>query len=236
VEAESVRVPSLTSGRARWVVLAVVLLAVVVLALLVPLPTALELRDRVRDLGAWAPVTFLLAHALVTTTPIPRTAFSLAAGLLFGPWLALALCLVASTASAAAGFGISRRLGGRALRRLGPGRVRQLEARLSSRGLLSVLSARLVPMIPFAPLNYTFGVTSVPWRHYLVGTAIGLVPGTTAVVLLGDAATGSLSPASLAVFGVSGAIGIVGVLLCARGPRPEPGSLPESLPPSEERD
>jgi len=41
-----VRLPSLTSGRARWVVLAVVLLAAVVLALVVPLPTALELRDR----------------------------------------------------------------------------------------------------------------------------------------------------------------------------------------------
>ena len=41
------RLPSLTSGRARWVVLAVVLLAAVVLALVVPLPTALELRDRV---------------------------------------------------------------------------------------------------------------------------------------------------------------------------------------------
>ena len=86
------RLPSLTSGRARWVVLAVVLLAAVVLALVVPLPTALELRDRVRDLGAWAPVTFLLAHAVVTTTPIPRTAFSLAAGLLFGPWPARTRC------------------------------------------------------------------------------------------------------------------------------------------------
>ena len=210
------RLSSLTSGRARWVVLAVVLLAAVVLALVVPLPTALELRDRVRDLGAWAPVTFLLAHALVTTTPIPRTAFSLAAGLLFGPWPALALCLVASTASAAAGFGIARRLGGRAIRRLGPGRVRLLEARLSSRGLLSVLSARLVPMIPFAPLNYTFGVTSVRWRHYLGGTVLGLVPGTTAVVLLGDAVTGTLSPTLVVIFVVSGAIGLAGVALCAR--------------------
>lgn len=209
----------LRSARARWLLLAGVLLVAVVVALVVPLPAPLTVRDRVEALGAWAPVTFLLVHALVTTTPLPRTVFSLSAGVLFGPWLGLALCLVASTASAAAAFAISRRLGGRAIDRLGPRRVRAVESRLSSRGLLSVTSARLVPAIPFAPLNYTFGVTSVRWWHYLVGTAIGLVPGTSAVVLLGDAATGSLSPASLGVFAVSGAIGLVGVLLCARAPR-----------------
>lgn len=208
----------LPTGPTRWVLLAAVLLALVAVALTVPVPTPLELRDRVAALGTWAPLTFLLVHTLATTAPIPRTAFSLSAGLLFGPWLGMALCLVASVASAAAGFAISRRLGGRAVRRLGPGRVRMLEERLSSRGLLAVISARFVPFIPFAPLNYTFGVTSVRWRHYLVGTAIGLVPGTSAVVLFGDAVTGSLSPSLLAVFAVSGTLGVIGVALCARTP------------------
>jgi uncharacterized membrane protein YdjX (TVP38/TMEM64 family) len=206
------------SGPARWFLLAAVLLALVAVALTVPLPTPLELRDRVAALGTWAPMTFLLVHTLATTTPVPRTAFSLSAGLLFGPWLGVALCLVASVVSAAAGFVVSRRLGGRAARRLGPGRVRMLEERLSSRGLLAVISARFVPFIPFAPLNYTFGVTNVRWRHYLVGTAIGLVPGTSAVVLFGDAVTGSLSPSLLAVFAVSGTLGAIGVALCARTP------------------
>lgn len=94
-----------------------------------------------------------------------------------------------------------------------------LESRLSARGLLTVTSTRLVPAIPFAPLNYTFGVTSVGWRPYLLGTAVGLVPGTAAVVLLGDAVTGTTSPAMLAVFAVSGSIGLVGVLLSARRSR-----------------
>jgi uncharacterized membrane protein YdjX (TVP38/TMEM64 family) len=208
--------PLRPTGRLRWVVLAVVLVALVVLALTVSLPTPLALRDRVAALGPWAAVTFLVVHALVTVTPIPRTAFSLSAGVLFGPWVGLALCVVASTISAAGAFALVRRLGGRAVQRLGPGRVRMLEARMSSRGFLTVLSTRLVPVLPFAPLNYTLGVTTVRWRPYLVGTAIGLVPGTAAAVLLGDAATGSLSPASLAVLLVSGAIGVVGVVLCAR--------------------
>lgn len=206
----------LPSGPTRWLLLAGVLFALAVVALTVPVPTPVEVRDQVATLGTWAPLTFLLVHTLVTTTPVPRTAFSLSAGLLFGPWLGVALCLVASVVSAAAGFAISRRLGGRAARRLGPGRVRLLEERLSARGLLAVVSARFVPLIPFAPLNYTFGVTSVRWWHYLLGTAIGLVPGTSAVVLFGDAVTGSLSPTLLAVFAVSGSLGLIGVALCAR--------------------
>ncbi|WP_133251831.1 TVP38/TMEM64 family protein [Actinomycetospora cinnamomea] len=205
-------------------VLGALLLVAVVVALTVPMPAPLALRDRVEALGAWAPVAFLLVHALVTTTPLPRTMFSLSAGVLFGPWLGLGLCLVASTVSAAVAFAVVRRLGGRAVERLGPGRVRAVEERMSSRGLLSVTSVRLVPAIPFAPLNYTLGVTSVRWWHYLVGTAIGLVPGTSAAVLLGDAVTGSLSPGALGVFAVSGTIGLVGVLLCARTPAAGRGS------------
>ena len=161
-------------------------------------------------------------HALVTTTPLPRTAFTLGAGLMFGPWLGAARCAWwPARCPRPLGFAVARRLGGRAIRRLGAGRVRMLEAPpVVARPADRCTSTRLVPAIPFAPLNYTFGVTSVRWRPYLVGTAVGLVPGTAAVVLLGDAATGTLSPAMIAVFVVSGAIGSSASCSCARGPRP----------------
>lgn len=215
----------------RWALVGVVLLAAVVVAVTVPLPSALEMRDRAQALGPWAPLAFLLVHTVVTTTPLPRTAFTLSAGLLFGPWLGLALCLLASTVSAALGFVLARRLGGRAVARLGPGRVRALERRLSRRGLVTVLSARLLPAIPFAPLNYTFGVTTVGWRPYLVGTTVGLVPGTAAVVLLGDAATGSTSPTMLVVFVASGAVGLAGMLGSARR---RPGDPDDDVEPAED--
>ena len=207
------------STRARWWLVGVVAVVVVLVGLLVPLPSPLALRDWARAVGPLAPLAFLVAHAVVTTTPLPRTAFTLAAGLMFGPWWGLGLCLVASTLSALAAFGVSRRLGGRAVEKLGRGRIRRLEERLAQRSLLTVVSARLVPAIPFAPLNYGFGVTSVGWVPFGVGTAIGLVPGTAAVVLLGDAATGGTSPAMFAIFLGSGAIGVVGMLISARDRR-----------------
>ena len=45
-------------------------------------------------------MAFLVAHIVVTVLPVPRTAFTLAAGLLFGPVLGVLIAVVASTASA----------------------------------------------------------------------------------------------------------------------------------------
>jgi hypothetical protein len=53
------------------------------------------------------------------------------------------------------------------------------------------------------------------------------VPGTTAVVLLGDAVTGTLSPTLVVIFVVSGAIGLAGVALCARSTAEGPAASDE---------
>jgi uncharacterized membrane protein YdjX (TVP38/TMEM64 family) len=205
-------------NRTRGLLLLAALVVALVLALTVPLPSPLELRDWAIRIGPTAPLIFFLAHAVITTTPIPRTVFTLAAGLMFGPAWGLGLAVGASMVSALLGFAIARRLGGRAIARLGPERVRALEARLCERELLTVTSTRLVG-IPFAPLNYTLGVTSVGWRAYLVGTIVGLVPGTAAVVLLGDAVTGGSSPGMIAILAVTATLGAAGILVSARGRR-----------------
>jgi uncharacterized membrane protein YdjX (TVP38/TMEM64 family) len=205
-------------NRTRGLVLLGLLVIAVVVALTVPLPSPTDIRDWVVRLGPTAPLVFFLAHAVITTTPVPRTVFTLAAGLLFGPVWGLGLAVGASMISAVLAFALARRLGGRAIARLGPARVRALEERLCERELLTVTSTRLVG-IPFAPLNYTLGVTSVRWRAYLVGTLAGLVPGTAAMVLLGDAVTGGRSPATLLVLVVTGALGAAGIVVSARGRR-----------------
>ncbi|MDL5158099.1 TVP38/TMEM64 family protein [Actinomycetospora termitidis] len=205
-------------NRTRGLVALAVLAAVLVVAIVVPLPSPSELRAWVMEIGPAAPLVFFLVHAIITTTPIPRTAFTLAAGLMFGPAWGIAIAVAASMVSALIGFWIARRLGGRAIHRLGPKRVQALEERLCERELLTVTSSRLVG-IPFAPLNYTLGVTSVRWPAYVIGTLVGLVPGTAAVVFLGDAVTGGISPQSFIAFAISGTLGLIGIVISSRGRR-----------------
>ncbi|MEU4746107.1 TVP38/TMEM64 family protein, partial [Actinosynnema sp. NPDC023658] len=60
------------------------------------------------------------------------------------------------------------------------------------------------------------GVSSIRLVPFLVATAVGVVPGTVAVVVLGDALTGRTDPALVVVSVLCAAIGVVGLLVDAR--------------------
>jgi uncharacterized membrane protein YdjX (TVP38/TMEM64 family) len=191
-----------------------------VTAAVLRVPDPSLMRIWAQSTGVAAPLVFLLVHALVTVAPVPRTAFTLAAGLLFGPMLGLALSLLATTLSAVLAFWLVRRLAHELVRPHLDRRVfRAADARLRRRGWLAVASLRLIPAVPFSVLNYSSALSSIPFRHYLAGT-VGIVPGSVAVVVLGDALTGTTSPALLAVSLTGAAIGVIGLIVQSRSPAP----------------
>ena len=189
-----------------------VIAIVVAVALLVPIPSAAQLRDWAQTLGPWFPLAFLVAHTLATVFPFPRTAFTLAAGMLFGPWLGVSLAVLASGLSAVGVLVLMRVFGWQLNRVVRHPRLDALDARLRRRGWPAVLSLRLIPAIPFSVINYAAGASTVRLLPYTVATLIGLLPGTAAVVVLGDALTGDVNPA---LFAVSAGIAVVGVSLLA---------------------
>lgn len=189
-----------------------VMVILVVVVLLVPLPSAVELRNWSTSMGPWFPLAFLATHIVVTVLPFPRTAFTLAAGLLFGPLLGIALAVSASTISAMIALLLVRAAGWQLGRLVRHQAVERLDTRLRRRGWLAVMSLRLIPVVPFAPLNYAVGASGVRVLPYALATVTGLFPGTAAVVTLGDALTGHVSPL---LFVVSVCIGLVGLTLLA---------------------
>ncbi len=203
----------------RIVLTALAALALVTVVLLVPVPTAVQLRDWAQSVGPWFPLTFFAAHVVVTVLPFPRTAFTLAAGLLFGPALGVLIAVTASAASAVLAVLAVRAAGWR----LGPlatdHRVRALDARLRERGWPAVLSLRLIPAVPFSVLNYAAGASSVRVLPYTLATLAGVLPGTAAVVILGDALTGTVSPLLMVVSLCTGAVGVAGLVYEARRAR-----------------
>ncbi len=209
------------ASRIRLLVAASLLLAAIVTVVMLPVPTPMEMRTWVQSVGIAAPLVFLIGHALMTMTPIPRTMFTLAAGLLFGPVLGVALSLLATMLSAVLAFGLVRRLTRELiLPHLNHKLFRSVDARLRRRGWLAVASLRLIPAVPFAVLNYCSALSSISFRHYLAGT-VGIVPGSVAVVVLGDALTGSTSPALLAVSLAGATIGVIGLIVETRSPAPD---------------
>ncbi len=208
----------------RVVTLAVAIVILVALALLVPLPTALQLRDWSRSLGPWFPPAFLAAHTLITVFPFPRTAFTLAAGLLFGTGYGVLIAVTASTASAVIALLLVRAGGWQLSHLVSHPAIESVDARLSQRGWPAVLSLRLIPAVPFAVINYAAGASAVRLLPYTLATLVGVLPGTAAVVILGDAFTGNVSPMLALVSVGTATLGVAGLVYEIRKHRRESGA------------
>lgn len=203
--------------RAAGALLAIATL--VVLAALVPLPSVERVREWATAVGPTFVVVFFLAHALATMLPVPRTLFTVSAGVLFGPVTGLLVAVGATTVSAVLAFVAVRALGrGVVARHLRHPLVRAVDARLERRGWLAVGSLRLIAPVPFSVVNYTAAVSSVRLAPFALATVVGVVPGTVGVVLLGNALAGHADPLMLAVSGVCIAVGVLGLLVDARLP------------------
>ncbi len=211
----------------------VVLAAVAAVVLLVGTGGIHQVRRTVESAGAWAPVLFVLLQAVVTITPLPRTVFTVAAGVLFGSVAGLLLTVLATTLAAVAALLLVRMVGTAFVERHAhrPGVV-WVRSRLDHSGLLAVVSLRMIPAVPFALMNYAAGLAGVRLLPFVVGTVLGVLPGTVAVVVLGDAvSSGNAHPAMFAVSLAGGLLGLAGAAWAARRVPAAPAAVePEPEP------
>jgi len=173
------------SARARLALLIGLAAAVVVLALVVDLPSVAETRARVQRAGALGPVLFVALYVGLALLPLPKNVLSVAAGAVFGLGPAFGLVLLAAVLGASVAFWLGRLLGRDAVERYTGNRVARVDALVVRHGLLGIVTLRLVPLVPYTALNYLAGLSALRWSHYLVGSTLGMVPGVTALVLLG---------------------------------------------------
>lgn len=176
---------SRTRAWARLGTLATVLLAVFVVEQLRGWDDVRLLRDQVDAAGPWGAAVFVAGYAVLCLLPAPKALLTALGGLLFGLWLGALLSWIAALTGAAAAFLLGRVLGRDAVDRLTRGRVERADRLLAQHGLGAVLAARLTPVLPFTVINYAAGLTGVRWRDYLLGSALGMVPGSLAYAALG---------------------------------------------------
>jgi phosphatidylserine/phosphatidylglycerophosphate/cardiolipin synthase-like enzyme/uncharacterized membrane protein YdjX (TVP38/TMEM64 family) len=154
-----------------------------------------KLLDWANDFGSrwWAPIVVMAAYTPACLVMFPRPLITLAAVIAFGPWLGFGTALAGIVASAVVTYGIGRRMRRDTVRRLaGPKLDRMIEV-LKKYGLLAMTLLRLVPIAPFAVESIVAGAIHMRLRDVALGTAIGLVPGTLATTVFGDAIETSLA-------------------------------------------
>ena len=141
---------------------------------------------------AWA--GFILAYILAAVLMVPGSILTLAAGVLFGVALGVALVSLASTLGACCAFLVGRFLARDWVesRLEAMPRFSALDRAVARKGWQIVLLARLSVLIPYNLLNYALGLTNVRFGAYLFSTVVGMLPAILLYVYLGSVA-GSLA-------------------------------------------
>ncbi|WP_084699759.1 TVP38/TMEM64 family protein [Streptacidiphilus anmyonensis] len=137
-----------------------------------------------------AAALFLLLYAAATVVLVPKPVLNLAAGAWFGLAEGLPLAVAATTLGASASFALGRAaLRGRRFAFLERRGWSALDRELRDHGFRSVLALRLLPVLPFAAVNYGCSVGGTRPAPFAAATALGVVPGTAALVLAGATAS-----------------------------------------------
>jgi uncharacterized membrane protein YdjX (TVP38/TMEM64 family) len=141
----------------------------------------------INSLGAIGGIVFIGIYIIATLAFLPASLLTLGAGVIFGVIWGSIYVFIGATLGAIAAF-----LGGRYLAQ---GWVKEkissykkfaiIDKAVSKEGLKIVLLVRLSPLFPFNLLNYAFGITSVSFQDYLIGS-VGMIPGTIMYVYFGS--------------------------------------------------
>lgn len=174
-----------TAQALRAGLLVALLLAGLVLALTVDLPSVTAVRRWLADTGTAGWGGLVVVGALVTLAPVPRTAVSVLTGVVAGFWGGLAVAWTGGVLGALAGFGLARLLGRATVERLAGPRLHRADAALTGRPFVSTVVGRLTPVVPFTLVSYAAGLSGVRTAPYAAGSALGLLPGTVLHVGIG---------------------------------------------------
>lgn len=170
----------------RNAALVLAVLAMVWLALNVRLPSLDELRAEFDELGAWGPLAFIGLYAVVALTPIPVTIMAVAGGMLFGLPLGTVLSMIGVVLGCWGGYWIARGLGRETVMRGLGSHADMVEDQLENGGFYAVCTLRLMPGIPYWPVNYGSGALGITSRDFLIATALSALPGQISLIAIGS--------------------------------------------------
>lgn len=170
----------------RNTLLGVVVLVMVWLIFNVRLPTIDELQSRLEQYGGFAWLAFVILYAIVAVTPIPVTVMAVTAGLLFGVVEGSVLSVLGVLIGSWIAYWLARGLGKDTVKRLLGRHSQTVESQLQSSGFRAVVVLRLMPGLPYWPVNYGSGAFGVSQRDYILASNISVIPGQVSLVAIGS--------------------------------------------------
>lgn len=123
-------------------------------------------------------------------------------------WTSIAALLAAVLA-----FAFTRTVGRQIITDRLAGRWQAMDAEIRLGGVFYLFAIRLLPIIPYGLVNFAAGLTSIRFRDYVLGTALGTVPGILPFVLLGSSGLKALRTGDM--LPLLGALSLTGLLVAS---------------------
>jgi uncharacterized membrane protein YdjX (TVP38/TMEM64 family) len=138
------------------------------------------------------PLLVIPLFALAAALAVPLTLLVVTAVLVFGSLLGFAYALAGAVLSALLSYMLGQGMGRDLVRRYAGKRLNRISKNLSQRGVLTIITLRIVPVAPFAVINLVAGASHIRLRDFALGSLIGLLPGVSAIALFADSVVRSL--------------------------------------------
>jgi len=155
------------------------------------------------------PLAVIGAYVVGGLIMVPVTVLIGATAIIFSAHLAvvyaLAGCLLNSLATYLIGAGVGRRT----VRKLAGNRLNRLSQKLASQGVLTVAVIRNLPIAPFTIVNLVAGASHIKLKDFLLGTALGMLPGIVAIAVFADRVVAAVKNPHWANIAVAGGIALV---------------------------
>jgi phospholipase D1/2 len=142
---------------------------------------AIEIRDNPLSFlgvfGAYVVGGFLMVP-ITLLVGVTAMVYSPAWGALY----AISGCLLNALVTYLVGQG----LGKQPVRKLAGRRLNRLSRQMAKQGILTVAIIRNIPVAPFTIVNMIAGASHIKLKDYLIGTAIGMLPGILVITIFAD--------------------------------------------------
>ena len=133
-----------------------------------------NISNTIKSSGTWGLVIFTVLFILGSLLQIPAMLFVLAAILMYGHLEGALVGYLGVVIAMSVNYFVIRAMGRKVLDEIKNQRLQRMLSKLHNRPLVTIILIRLVfwasPVV-----NYTLAMTSVKPRHYILGSAIGLI-------------------------------------------------------------
>lgn len=144
-------------------------------------------RSDLDSLGGWGVAIVFALTQIHVFIWFPTEILDAAAGFVYGFWVAFAMLMVFWLISGLVAYWVGHSAARPLLYKLaGEDRFRKAEDLVHRGGVTFLLSARLVPIIPFSLLSFVAGAARVPLWRFTWTTAVGYIPITAYFTYLGS--------------------------------------------------